>query len=112
MGAGIGAISSGANTCQGTYMTKRLGESDRRAVDLLLDRMTGAAGDGNYVTHAQPTTAGVEGVQRVLSLLDRMPAEEPAADLMARTLSRIESRGMMLPAESAPAVLMSGRPHA
>jgi hypothetical protein len=91
-------------------MTKRLGESDRRAVDLLLDR---AAADGNYVTHAQPTTEGLEGVQRVLSLLDRMPAEEPAADLMARTMARIDARGgVMVPAHPATAALMSGRPHA
>ena len=92
-------------------MTKRLGERDRRAVDLLLDLTMGAAGDGNYVTHAQPTE-GLEGVQRVLSLLDRMPAEEPAADLMARTLARIDARGVMVPAHSATAALMSSRPHA
>ena len=90
-------------------MTKRLGESDRRAVDLLLDR---AAADGSYVSHAQPTTEGLEGVQRVLNLLDRMPAEEPPADLMARTLARIDARGVVVPAHAATAALMTGRPHA
>ena len=91
-------------------MTKRLGESDRRAVDLLLDRTT--AGEG-FVAHAQLTTEpGLQGVQRVLSLLERMPAEEPSADLMARTMARIESGVMMAPVHSPAAALMTNRPHA
>src|SRR5688572_23247191 len=83
---------------RGRRMTKRLGESDRRAVDLLLDRSTGAGnGDGNdnggYVAHAPPATEpGIQSVERILSLLDLMPADEPAADLMTRTLARIEAR--------------------
>lgn len=93
-------------------MTKRLGESDRRAVDLLLDRSTGAAGDGSYVAHAQAATEpGIQAVQRVLNLLERLPAEEPPADLIARTLARIDSRGAMAPVHHA-AALMASRPHA
>ena len=68
-------------------MTKRLGDSDRRAVDLLLDQAVDGGGDGNggYVVHAQPALGpGVPGVQRVLSLLDLLPEEEPPADLMKR----------------------------
>jgi len=101
-------------------MTKRLGDSDRRAVDLLLDRSTGAAGDGNgggngsYVAHAQPATEpGIQSVQRILSLLELMPAEEPAEDLVARTLARIGAGGgvtQMHPA--AAAVTLANRPHA
>ena len=92
-------------------MTKRLGESDRRAADLLLDRTANAG--GSYVAHAEPgTEPGIQGVQRVLSLLDHMPAEEPAADLMARTLARINSSGVMAPLHPATAALMTDRPHA
>ena len=99
-------------------MTKRLGESDRRAVDLLLDRTTGTDngnGNGGYVTHAQPATEpGIQAVQSVLSLLDVMPADEPAADLMARTMARIDSRAGA-GAQSlhpAAAAMMTNRPHA
>src|SRR5690349_19014200 len=81
LGAGFGAISeSGASQVRGSRMTKRLGDSDRRAVDLLLDQAVDGGGDGNggYVVHAQPALGpGVPGVQRVLSLLDLLPEEEP-----------------------------------
>jgi len=99
-------------------MTKRLGDRDRRAVDLLLDRSAGAAdGDGNgnggYVTHAQPAEdSSIAAVQRTLSLLDLLPAEEPPADLIARTMARIDSRGATAPLHPAAAALMTNRPHA
>ena len=99
-------------------MTKRLGESDRRAVDLLLDRSAGAGngnGNGGYVAHAQPATEpGLQSVQRVLSLLELMPADEPSADLMARTLARIEARPNVAaqPMHPATAAMMTNRPHA
>ena len=99
-------------------MTKRLGDSDRRAVDLLLDRSTDAVnGDGNgqFVAHAQPgTEPGIQSVQRVLSLLDLMRADEPSADLMTRTLARIEARPNVAaqPLHPATAAMMTNRPHA
>jgi hypothetical protein len=99
-------------------MTKRLGESDRRAVDLLLDRSAGAEngnGTGGYVAHAQPVTEpGLQSVQRVLSLLDLMPADEPSADLMTRTLARIEARPNVAaqPMHPATAAMLTNRPHA
>jgi hypothetical protein len=99
-------------------MTKRLGESDRRAVDLLLDRSAGTGngggnGNGGYVAHAQPATEpGIQSVQRVLSLLDVLPAGDPPADLIARTMARIDSRGVAAPIHPAAAAMMSNRPHA
>ena len=101
-------------------MTKRLRDSDRRAVDLLLDRSAGAGngGDGNgsggYIAHVQPATEpGIMGVQQVLSLLDLLPADEPPADLVARTMARIDARGgVATPIHPAAAALMTNRPHA
>ena len=98
-------------------MTKRLGDSDRRAVDLLLDRPTTVNGDGNghFVAHAQPgTEPAIQSVQRVLSLLDLLPADEPSADLMTRTLARIEARPDVAaqPLQPATAAMMTNRPHA
>ncbi len=101
-------------------MTKRLVESDRRAVDLLLDRSTHASngdgsGSGTYVGHAQPSAEpGIQSVQRVLNLLDLMPADEPSADLMMRTLARIDSRPNVAaqPMHPATAAMMTNRPHA
>jgi hypothetical protein len=94
-------------------MTKRLGDSDRRAVDLLLDQAVDGDGNGGYVVHAQPALGpGVPGVQRVLSLLDLLPEEEQPADLIARTMARIEGRGSAAPIHPAAAALMTNRPHA
>lgn len=97
-------------------MTKRLGESDRRAVDLLLDRSSGAAaGNGNagYVTHAQPASEpATQGVQKVLQLLDLMVADEPAPDLVSRTLGRIDGSRVTAPVHPAAAVALGERPHA
>src|SRR5688500_12708018 len=97
-------------------MTKRLGDSDRRAVDLLLDRSMGAVdGNGRFVAHAHPgTEPGIQSVQRVLSLLDLMPADEPSADLVTRTLARIEARPNVAaqPMHPATAAMMANRPHA
>lgn len=99
-------------------MTKRLTESDRRAVDLLLDRTAGAAsgdenGNGGYVAHAPTATEpGIQAVQSVLNLLEMTPAGEPAPDLMKRTLARIDARGAMASGQAASAAIMTDRPHA
>ena len=100
-------------------MTKRLGDSDRRAVDLLLDRSAGTGnGDGNgssYVAHAQPgTEPSIQGVQRVLNLLDLLPAGEPSEDLIARTMARIGGQAGVgtQPMHPATAAMMTNRPHA
>lgn len=76
----------------------RLRDEDRLAVDLLLDRaVAGSAGNGSGNGHAGFTPvsgaahAQVGQVERVLRVLDMMPAEEPPADLLARTMRRIET---------------------
>jgi hypothetical protein len=93
-------------------MTLRLRDEDRRAVDLLLDRAaTGSgvhpdgAGNGNghhgHHSHGHHGTSfsqvsgdvqtRLPAVQKVLQVLDMLPAEEPAQDLLGRTLRRVEA---------------------
>ena len=99
-------------------MTARLRDEDRRAVDLLLDRAasgTGAqiamhpAGAGNGKTNGNgngqahlaagasftpvhgDVQARLPGVQKLLQMLDMLPAEEPPQDLLSRTLRRVDS---------------------
>jgi hypothetical protein len=70
-------------------MASRLGDDDRRAVDLVLDRLDGEQPE----TMAQPpppTPQRVQSVEKILSLLERMPAYEPPPDLAAKTLHRID----------------------
>jgi hypothetical protein len=69
-------------------MAGQLKHEDGRAVDLLLDHDTAAAGSVNM---SSPTVgARMQSVERVLKLLEAMPAVEPPLDLVGRTLQRIE----------------------
>ena len=97
-------------------MTKRLSEEDRTAVDLLLDRtLVGADGNGgSFVSHAMTAPqARLESAGRVLRVLEAMPAPEPSADLIERTMQRIAT-GVRVPSMSAPAAATTGmdQPHA
>ena len=77
-------------------MAKRLGKEDRRAVDLLLERADGVGSSTPAVEQlfAAPVQANFErrldAVDKVLSLLDLMPVPQPPADLVSRTMRRIE----------------------
>lgn len=80
------------------FMTPRLRDEDRLAVDLLLDRaVASSAGNGNGNGHSGFTPVNgavseqVAKVQAVLRVLDMMPAEEPPTDLLARTMRRVEA---------------------
>jgi hypothetical protein len=86
----------------GETMSLRLRDADARAVDLLLDRAASSAqgngGNGHTASFAAASHAGVSNgqvaaVERVLNLLHAMPAPEPAADLLRRTLDRIDAQG-------------------
>jgi len=91
-------------------MTVRLRDEDRRAVDLLLDRAASGQGvrppvagnghgsgngNGSHAAGFAPVSsdgrAGLPGVQKVLAMLDMLPAEDPPQDLMARTLTRVDA---------------------
>ena len=87
-------------------MTLRLRDEDRRAVDLLLDRAAtgsgvspGGAGNGNGNGHHGASFTQVSGdvqtrlpaVQKVLQMLDMLPAGEPPQDLLARTMRQLDA---------------------
>jgi hypothetical protein len=78
-------------------MSMRLGKEDRRAVDLLLERADGVGRESTPAVEqlfAAPVQGNFErrldAVDKILSLLDLMPAPEPSADLVNRTMRRIE----------------------
>jgi len=78
-------------------MSKGLGKEDRRAIDLLLERADGVGHESTPAVEqlfAAPVQDNFErrldAVDKILSLLDLMPAPEPSADLVSRTLRRIE----------------------
>ena len=93
----------------------RLRDEDRLAVDLLLDR----AASGNGRTGFTPVNAGAQGqlakVQSVLKVLDMLPADEPPADLVARTLRRLDAESAHDPSAlrlPQPAAASMQMPHA
>ena len=72
-------------------MVRKLNESDRAAVDLVLDRFASVGReDGVIPMTGTPVEAHVQSVEQILSVLEQMPAPEPSEDLVSRTLRRIE----------------------
>jgi hypothetical protein len=98
-------------------MAKRLGKEDRRAVDLLLERADGVSGmPAVEQLFAAPVQGNFErrldAVDKILSLLDLMPSPEPSADLVSRTMRRVEEasieNGMATDAARAAAIARTG----
>ena len=85
---------------------RKLSADDCRAVDLLLDL-------GADNAHAVTRMAGaacqkrVSAATRLLAKLDAMPTAEPASDLVARTMARLEAAG---PLTTGRAVAASATP--
>jgi len=88
----------------GIFMSVRLRDTDALAVDLILDRAAAAQGNGgtgsstgqptlfgSASSHARVSNDRVAAVEKMLKLLDGMPAPEPAQDLVQRTLERLEA---------------------
>lgn len=80
-------------------MNVTLRNEDALAIDLLLNRSSAASmADGNGGSAGFVQASGgvgperVRAAEKVLGLLRLMPADEPAADLLARTMGRIEDR--------------------
>jgi hypothetical protein len=69
----------------------KLNDKDAQIVDLLLDCPTPKpTASGAFVESADLEPKRVQTIQKVLSLLDGLPAEDPPADLVARTLDRVD----------------------
>ena len=85
---------------------------------MLLDRtLIGADGNGgSFVSHATATPqARIESAERLLRVLEALPAPEPSADLIERTMQRIAAGGVRVPtgpARAAAPVPNVSRPHA
>ena len=75
-------------------MKVKLRDEDRRAIDLVLDRSTPSSAKGSPLI---PATQGnlrerMGPLEKVLCLLDSYTAEEPAPDLVTRTLRYVASQ--------------------
>jgi hypothetical protein len=72
-------------------------------VDLVMDRFASTPGpDGVIAAVAQaPAQPNVRAVEKILKVLAEMPAVEPPADLLSRTMQRIEQSSTQ-PGEVAP----------
>ena len=75
-------------------MAKRLNAEDGRTLDLLLDGAAKTGGNGNggqpLSHHGIASKDRVAATQSFLKLLDVLPAEDPPADLLERTMRHID----------------------
>ena len=71
----------------GSGMSLSLRSEDKAAIDLLLDRSQSGVG----FTEVRVDQERLISAERVLNMLDLMPAEEPPQDLLARTMRRINT---------------------
>lgn len=78
-------------------MNLMLGEDDRRAIDLLLDRSAVASGHGNgssvYATADPSLGERVARAHQLLQMLDWLAAPEPSSDLVSRTVHYVQDAG-------------------
>jgi hypothetical protein len=80
-------------------MARKLTNDDGRMVDMLLNG-GGAAMENPPLTQVfsnprpEMFEMRLESVEKVLSLLDLMPASDPPADLISRTMDRIEEANL------------------
>ncbi|HWE02651.1 MAG TPA: hypothetical protein VG326_09600 [Tepidisphaeraceae bacterium] len=72
----------------------KIRDQDRRAIDLLLDRTASATAPASnapaYAATDGQLRQSVACIEKVLSLLELMPAQEPPRLLLNRTLSHIK----------------------
>jgi hypothetical protein len=81
----------------------KLTDKDGRVVDMLLDRPPANATDtGAFVKSVDVPPERVQVIQKVLSLLNGLPAEDPAPDLASRTLRRVEAASKTAKTSSLP----------
>jgi hypothetical protein len=73
-------------------MNKQLISEDRRAVDLLLDRghVSCDGKPGVYLSPGEVAPQRAQSLEKILSLLQLIPVDEPPADLTGKTMLRID----------------------
>jgi hypothetical protein len=99
-------------------MNLQLTSEDGRAVDLLLDRVATAKGNGNghgremvYAVSDPSFGERVTRVQKLLHLLDAMPQVDPPGELPVRTVEFVEKAGRRHTlAPVVPTLLSGNRP--
>jgi len=100
-------------------MIRKLTADDGRMVDMLLNGESDGGANpplSQVFSNPQPDIfeQRLDAVEKVLSLLDYMPASDPPANLISRTLDRIDEAGAhsqrVVPDVSRPAA--DDRPHA
>jgi hypothetical protein len=81
----------------------KLTDKDGRVVDMLLDRPpANPADNGAFVKSVDVPPERVQTIQKVLSLLNGLPAEDPAPDLASRTLRKVEAASKTAKTSSRP----------
>ena len=99
-------------------MAKTLSHEDSRAIDLLLDRNGTSAsvvGSSTVKSGKMNMKNRLRAADRMLRTLSQMPAAEPSADLVKRTLQRIDETPALTPAivrEAERYIGIDNRPHA
>ena len=89
----------------GNVMSVSLSNDDRCAVDLILDRDSAATAGLNSCFSMDASNVlreRITRVERLLHLLDNHPAEDPAADLLARTLARCDQAAQVRTTQPQP----------
>jgi hypothetical protein len=100
-------------------MNVTLRDEDALAIDLLLDRSSTAShrdGNGGSAVFVPASTGTsperVHAAEKVLGLLGLMTADEPAGDLAARTMSRLDRYPPAVGRPAIDPVIHSPHPHA
>lgn len=71
---------------------KKLNREDGNAVDLLLDgQAVNLSDSGVFVKSVDVDPQRVRTVRQIMDLLKEIPAEEPPADLVTRTMHRVDA---------------------
>jgi len=93
----------------------KLSKEDAAAVDLLLDRSPAASGKAGAVyasTHGA-SRERVRSAEKLLNLLQWMPASDPPRDLLKKTLRRVgQTHAAHVPVGMSSLVASSTQPHA
>ncbi|MBV8779846.1 MAG: hypothetical protein JO353_00480 [Phycisphaerae bacterium] len=91
----------------------KLNHDDKVAIDLILNQtqMHTQTRRSTPMPSAPAAVPHVTAVQKLLSLLGSMPAPEPAADLVARTLDLIDRSPMGMASHPVAAAVATQRAH-